>query len=318
MGPGSRAELLGEAAPGRRRHRRRPGLGVPWQRGELEDTQIRRGKNRLTMDAAARAELAALRRRAYGPEADIAGDKVALERLSELEELALAARSLAAPAPLWTAGAREPEDSTTDPFTDRGPASDAGPRAEDPTTRRLAPRFLMVGLVAAATALATALGALQGLQTVPDPIHAGTAIARSPAGPVATDLTADGRVTIPLLVDRVSGEFIDVSSWPAVATFRVDGVTTWAQPLGVYYGWALWVARVSTRQGPENCLLLTDGTATEAKCTPHDAAAEREVGVSLALADLAEDQRPPGMTPGQRVTFGWGGGAYLTMEIQDS
>lgn len=273
------------------------------------------------MDAAARAELAALRRRAYGPEADIAGDKVALERLSELEELALAARSLAAPAPSWTAGAREPEDSTTDPFAYRRPASDAGPRVEEPATGRLSPRFLTVGLVAAATALATALGALQGLQglqAAPDPIHADTAIARSPAGPVATDLTADSRVTIPLLVDRVSGEFIDVSSRPAVATFRVDGMTTWAQPLGVYYGWALWVARVSTRQGPENCLLLTDGTATEAKCIPDDAAAEGVVGVSLALDNLAEDQRPRGMTPGQRVTFGWGGGAYLTMEVEDS
>ncbi len=41
------------------------------------------------MDAATRAELAALRRRAYGPDADIAADPAALERLIELEARAL-------------------------------------------------------------------------------------------------------------------------------------------------------------------------------------------------------------------------------------
>ena len=270
------------------------------------------------MDAAARAELAALRRRAYGPEADIAGDRIAVERLSELEEMALAARSVGRPALSWPAGARDPEDSPTDPVSHSEPASDAGPQADGPAAGRFSPRLLIVGLVAAATVFVIAIGAVQGPQTVTDPIHPGSLIATSPAGPVATDLTADGRVTIPLLVDRVSGEFVDVSSRPAVATFRVDGVAAWAQPLGVYYGWALWAARVSTGRGPENCLLLTHGIATEAECTPHDAGAESVVGVSLARESLPEDQRPLGMTPDQRVSFGWSGGAYLTMEIEDS
>ncbi len=271
------------------------------------------------MDAAARAELDALRRRAYGRDADIVGDDVALRRLSELERLALAARHGAAPAPSWTAGAPEPEASIPDPFTHEGPASDAGPAADGPATGRRSPRRLLIGgLVASVTLFAAALGAVHGLQTVPDPIRAGAAIAPSPARPTATDLTANGRVTIPLLVDRVSGEFVDVSSRPAVAMFPADGVTTWAQPLGVYYGWALWVARVSSTHGPENCLLLTEGTATEARCIPHDAAADGVVGVSLAFDELAEDQRPLGMTPDQRVIFGWSGGAYMTMEINDS
>jgi len=271
------------------------------------------------MDAAARAELAALRRRAYDRDADIAGDKVALERLSELEGHALASRPVAAPAPSWTSGAPEPEASIPDPFTQRGPASDAGPTADGSATGRLSPRrLLIVGLVASITLFAAALGAVHGLQTTPDPISAGAATAPSPTRPAATDLTANGPVTIPLLVDRVRGEFIDVSSRPDGPMFPADGVTMWAQPLGVYYGWALWVASVSSRHGPENCLLLTDGAATEAQCISHDATAEQAVGVSLAFDKLAEDQRPPGMTPDQRVTFGWGGGAYMTMEINDS
>ncbi|KJL45460.1 hypothetical protein [Microbacterium trichothecenolyticum] len=271
------------------------------------------------MDAAARAELAALRRRAYDRDADIAGDEVALERLSELEGLALAARSEAAPAPSWTAGTPGPEASTPDPFTHRGPASDAGPTADGPATGRPSPRrLLIVGLVASVTLFAAALGAVDGAQTVPDPIRAGAATTPSLIRPAATDLTANGRVSIPLLVDRVRGEFIDVSSRPDAPMFPANGVTMWAQPLGVHYGWALWVARVSSGHGPQNCLLLTDGAATEVQCTPHDATAERAVGVSLAFDKLAEDQRPPGMTPDQQVTFGWGGAAYMTMEINDS
>ena len=42
----------------------------------------------MRVDAATRVELAGLRRRAYGPEADIDGDAEALLRLVELEDLA--------------------------------------------------------------------------------------------------------------------------------------------------------------------------------------------------------------------------------------
>src|SRR6187397_3279920 len=59
------------------------------------------------MDDATRAELAALRQRAYGPDADIAADRAAVERLIELEARALedqhvmvdSARALAPVAP---------------------------------------------------------------------------------------------------------------------------------------------------------------------------------------------------------------------------
>jgi hypothetical protein len=252
------------------------------------------------MDAAARSELAALRRRAYGPDADIAGDKAAWERLSALEELALADRSMSAPAPPGVGG-------TVDPTPDA------------PAARRLSPRRLLIGGLLASVALsAIALTAVPGLQTVPDPLRSRTAIAGSPVRPDATEPTLNGRVSIPLLVDRATGDFIDASSPSAPASLRVDGVTTWAQPLGAYYGWALWVSRVSSRHGPESCLLLTDGTATHARCIPHAPEAEGVVRVSLAFGELADDRRPRGMTPDQRVRFEWGGGAYLTMEIDDS
>jgi hypothetical protein len=117
-----------------------------------------------------------------------------------------------------------------------------------------------------------------------------------------------------LLIDRLRGEFIDFSSQPDVPMFLANGVTSWVQPLGVYYGWELWVARVSSGQGIEKCLALTDGTAIEAQCIPLEAGAE-EATVSLPYDQLAEYQRPQGMRPENRVTFGWSGGAYVTMEI---
>lgn len=276
------------------------------------------------MDAAARAELEALRRRAYDRDADIAGDDVALERLSELEALALAARSVEAPRPSWTSSAPEPKASTPDPSTQDpstrgGPASEAVPPADGSTSGRPAPRrFLVPGMVASVALLVAVLGLVHGLQTTRDPISPGAATAPSPTRSAGVDLPVNGRATIPLLVNRVRGEFVDVSWRADGPTFPVGGVTKWAHPLGVYDGWALWVGRVSSRLGPQNCLLLTDGAETEARCHPLGATAERPVGVSLDFDELGEDQRPPGMAPDQRLTFEWGGGAYLTMEITDS
>ena len=132
------------------------------------------------------------------------------------------------------------------------------------------------------------------------------------------DFAPNDPVTIPLLIDSLRGEFIDFSSRPDVPMFLANAVTSWVQPLGVYYGWALWVAGVSSGQGVEYCLLLTDGTATEARCSPLAATTDETLGVSLGYDELAEHQRPLAMEPDQRVTFGWGGGAYVTMDITDS
>ncbi len=276
------------------------------------------------MDAAARAELAALRRRAYGRDADIAGDSAAWERLAELEELALPAwPEGGAPAPSPTTSAPPAEPPTFGSFTDGVPTSDpvtgpglapAGPAARRPSPRRR----LIIGLVASVAVLAAAFGAVHGLQTVSEATRTGAVTASPTARPAVSGSAANDLVTIPLVIDSLRGEFIDVSSRPEAPTFLADGVTTWAQPLGIYYGWALWAAGVSRGQEPENCLLLTNGTATEVRCVAHDATADGALGVSLAYDKLAPHQRPLDMTSDQLVTFGWRGGAYLTMAITDS
>ena len=272
------------------------------------------------MDADARAELAALRRRAYSRDADIAGDSVALERLAELEERALPALPEAVPVGSRTIGAPDIEAPTSDHVAQEAPASDPlfdeAPAAVGSAPGRASPRRrLIFGLVAAVAVLAAAGGAVRGLQTAPEPPRAAPAAASPTARSATTDLTADDPVIIPLLIDSLRGEFIDFSSRPDVPMLLADGVMTWVQPLGVYHGWALWVAGASGVQRPENCLLLTDGTTTEARCIPVEATADGSLGVSLAYDELADYQRPPGMTPDQQVTFEWGGGAYVTMEV---
>lgn len=271
--------------------------------------QTRRGQDDLMMDAAARAELAALRRRAYSRDADIAGDSVALKRLAELEELALPARLEAALVQPRSAGIAEAGAPTSGPVTGAGP----------PAVGHLPPRRRMiVGLVGAVAVLTGAVGVVAALQRVPVPTRPDAATAAPTARPAGTDLTAKEPVIIPLLIDSLRGEFIDFSERPDVPRFLGDGMTSWMQPLGVYYGWALWVAGVTSEHGPENCLLLTDGTATEAKCLPLEATADGALRVSLAYDRLAESERPLGMAPDQAVTFDWGGGAYVTMEVAQS
>lgn len=285
------------------------------------------------MDASALAELVELRRRAYSRDADITGDWVALERLAELEQLALAGRLEAALAPSQTAGAPRaeapasdrltqpglPSDPVTHPGVTSDPVTPAGPPADGPNPGRPSSRRrLIVGLLTSVAVLAAALGAARGLQTAWDPTGTGATTASPTARHAAADLTASDPVTIRLIIDSVTGEFIDVPSQPDAPVFLANGVTTWRQPLGIYYGWALWVGGAWNGQGQKNCLLLTNGAATEAQCIPLETTADRRLRVSLAYDTLTEHQRPPDMTRAQQVTFGWGGGAYMTMEITDS
>lgn len=257
------------------------------------------------MDPSSRAELAALRRRAYDRGADIASDPVALERLAELEELALESEPWSVPASTRTpSGALA---TASDPIR---PASATG------TGRALSPnRPLIFGAVAALAVVATTLGAAREPTTVPNPPLAEAATTSPPAAPATTDLAANDPVIIPLLVDDRSGEFIDVAPPPGMPVPLANGATIWAQPLGIHFGWEAWAVGTSSGQGRNNCLLLTDRSATEVKCVPRDATARGALEVSVAYDELAAQQRPPSMTPEQRVSFTWGDGAYIRMRI---
>lgn len=268
------------------------------------------------MDAAARAELDALRRRAYGQDVDIDADAVAQERLAELEELARRARLGAVSVEAAPQVEGDASDRLVAGADDPASAGGLGPRRGRPSPRRR----LILGFGVAVAVLAVVVAVISGPPDGPDAVTntpTATPTAMPTDGPAEADLTAEGGQIIPLLINSSRGEFVDVSWRDDAPVFPADGTMAWAHPLGVHYGWALWVGRASSGSGSENCLLLTNGSATEAQCVPRSATANGPVAVSLAFDRLARYQRPFEMTPRQQVTFTWGGGAYMTMEITE-
>ncbi|WP_345800136.1 hypothetical protein AAIB33_11700 [Microbacterium sp. AZCO] len=274
------------------------------------------------MDAAARAELAALRRRAYDRDADLAGDSVGLERLAELEQLAIAARAQPVPVRASTAGVPRVGIAASGSWTPGRPARDAVTHARRTVPGR-APgrpgprRRLILGLVASVALLALAFGALGDLQTAPGPTFVDAAIPSPTATPATTDLTATEDVIIALTVDGRSGDFIDISPRSGMPVLLADGAPTWVQPLGVHYGWTLSAAGTSRGRERQYCLLLTNGSTIESKCRPRGAAADGALAMSLAYDKVPDHQRPRDMRPDQRVTFTWGDGAYISVKITD-
>lgn len=123
----------------------------------------------LSMDDRSGDELSALRRRAYGPYADIAGDAAALDRLRDLENQARASRSATTStvedAPSQSAGdPRPPEQQVTAAAGVDSPTALAQEPENEPSSRSLTPprigRALLIGWAASIVVVAVVVGAL--------------------------------------------------------------------------------------------------------------------------------------------------------------
>ncbi len=269
------------------------------------------GGTRSVLDAAARAELDALRIRAYGPSSDIAGDDDALARLIELEERAL-------PAPGIEAGPA----AVDDPVEPAAPSLEIAPQdahlvtpspdEERPPARH--PRW-HVGLIATVAVLAVALGVTGGVQAFSRASSFAAEATLTDAEVAARGIAADpdAKILIRVLIDAYSGDYVDLSADVEVPTFPVSGDMTWVQPLGEYYGWDLWIGAAPSRRGDEHCLLLADGSGTRSRCVAREWRAEGELLVSLPYARIVADERPAGMTADQSVSFLWGPGGFVTI-----
>lgn len=111
------------------------------------------------MDAEAQNELARLRARAYGPDADLAADSAAWARLSELEELERRRRiEIPAPTAVESAPTGLPDDapSPDGDDVDDEPAPLAERPSRRPVIRRPRTLWLWAGSLAAVAALASA------------------------------------------------------------------------------------------------------------------------------------------------------------------
>jgi hypothetical protein len=273
----------------------------------------RPGGERGSLDAAERAELDALRIRAYGPSSDIAGDGAALSRLVELEERALP-RSVR-----FEEREERVVGDTASPLEAAGaevdPAPDPAPTAPEPFGERRPGRGRHMGAVAAVAVLAIALGAVGGAQAVRQAEIEAAQERSTPETSAAVASEPDGDILIRVFIDASTGDYVDLSADADVPPFPISGQMSWAQPLGEYYGWALWIGAAPSRRGNEHCLLLAAESGTRSRCVAREWRADGDLVVSVPYAQIAPDERPAGMTPEQSVSFLWGPGGFVTIMI---
>ena len=250
------------------------------------------------MDAATRAELDALRLRAYGPSADIAGDAAALERLIALEELARPpGRAAPAPAP-------------QSPPEGMGASVDAAPidarvvALVDPPARRPRP-WWHVALVGAVGALTIVLGVTAAREALESPQPAVAEIPESVRSALSFVRDPDAEVLITVRIDGSFGDYVDIPSAGDVPVFPVEGLMTWVEPLGDYYGWRVWIGGARGAIEDENCLLLDGDGTMIADCTTIDLKSQGALLLTIAFADMPPEERPDGMTADQSLGFWW-------------
>jgi hypothetical protein len=254
-----------------------------------------------TMDAATRAELDALRLRAYGPSADIASDPVALDRLVELEELAL-------PGAI-AVESRPPIDSVD------AAAAPVDPRAVDVAASRRPRPPWHLALVAAVALVAVPLGVTAASRTVADAVPSGAAgqIPASVRDALAFANDPAAETLIRVRIDGSFGDYVDIEAGDDVPLFPVEGLMTWVEPLGDYYGWRLWIGGARGAIEDENCMLL-DGDGTQrANCVSTELKSQGALLLSVPYAEVAPEERPVSMSPDQSLGFWWGPTGVVTI-----
>lgn len=235
-----------------------------------------------------RAELAALRLRAFGPGAGIDDDPDALERLVELEDRArpeAVAPVVEEPPEVVAAATSMPA-----PPLARGTSSPERVSGDDVVTRRMPRRTLITATIAVAAVVVAAQFASPGA----DEAAPVTSISPGPLTPLP-----QGSVLIEIPLDRSLARYVEPSPPPA---FPVPEDLQWSTMLGTYYGWDLWLAR--SRSGIP-CILVDRGGESDGVCVPQRVFLDGTLGVSLPYEQIEPELRPQGMTATERIDYWW-------------
>lgn len=304
------------------------------------------------MDAADRAELDALRRRAYGPAAETLGaDEVA--RLIELEDRVRAehaptprgagdghgadaggsaydsggASDTAMPSDGGAAGvqvlARPAEPSAAEPpdTSERGggasvSSSESADAAAAPS-KRSRRRTLIVAGIAVAVVAAAVVGSsiVQNLLRDPGPAGEVDYVDAPEAYSFTRDLTSRILLRIPL--DGSFGSFVDLpdSEAPPIPS---SGTVEWVEPLGEYYGWRVWIAGAQGAVQREHCIVVEREDRARGRCVPAVLREQSALIAPIPYAWIPDDERPEEMSPGQRLGFWWGGDNGVIILIGDT
>lgn len=305
------------------------------------------------MDAATRAELDALRVRAYGPDADIDHDPAAVRRLLALEEqLAASGGAGSAAAPDEPRAPRPPASPAPPPTSPPHHASPLRPRDASPATsprthvaetrppvgatstrrghsmpvRPPLTRRAAVVLAAIGGALILTIGGIVLVRALlpPEPVEA----TRTLVAPAVRDARtaysfAWDQDAVPLMfipLDGSFGRYIDLPSATEVPPFPSTGTVEWAYPLGRYFGWDVWIAGASvdgTGLGREHCIAVERNDEVRGRCVPAALRAQSALLVSVPFASVPPDDRPIGMDSDERLGFWWNFDRSVTVMLGD-
>lgn len=272
------------------------------------------------MDDATRAELAELRRRAFGPQSDIADDRAAMDRLVELESLVLSEHVFPHP-PIQDAAEHPDSGDASDagggiPFHDARLWDDGGMPAsvalatleeaapapdEEPDPPRARHERGGVALVAAMLA-AAAVASIAVTPPAPASVRVVNESSRS-AYTFARDADAEVLIRVPL--DGWFGADVSPPAPEDVPDFPSSGPIDWAATLGNYYGWQLWIGGASGALQGEQCVLIMRGSIAKGRCVVAELRTQSALVVSIPYLSVEASKRPEGLVPGRRIGFWW-------------
>lgn len=256
------------------------------------------------MDAAARAELDALRQRAFGRDADIDDDPAAIARLIELEDLAHP-RAADEPATATATPAAAPEGDVLEPGLGEDPApepTNIEPRDRRPARRRRAQRATLVAGAAAGAAIVVAMVLWQ---PIVDPLP------RAAPSPTVDEpglaYTADPRSETLLTIRRDGsfGGYIELPAEVFPPPFPATTELNWVTFLGDFYGWELWIAGGLGDTDDEHCIAIRRADETRARCADAEGQRLGTLRVSLAGPDIPPAELPEPMAENERIRFWW-------------
>lgn len=286
------------------------------------------------MDAATRAELDGLRRRAYGPAPDLDDDEVI--RLIELEDLVLQERLVlagasrsGAPAGVAAALRGNPEKPRSLSLSKRPSAvaagSPSGPAAAPATP---APPRRRIGVVAgmSAVTVVAALGIVALLRLIAPteaPQESGSTLSpafRDSRAAYSFALDTDAIQLLQIPLDGSFGNYIDLPAGGYVPEFPAKGEVEWATLLGEYFGWDVWIAGAAADSPAlprEHCILIEHGAVTRARCVAAELRSQSALLVAVPFTFLSADERPVGMAQGDRLGFWWNHDRAVTVLLGD-
>ena len=263
------------------------------------------------MDAGVQAELAELRRRAFGVHPDIEGDSAATVRLIELEGIVLVehAASVSALIGEYIAADAAPASGLVlreAPVLPPAPTTDAAgsPEAVDTLARarRIRARRRGGWTVAAAAALIATAVVVATPAEPPAPAESGVTIESAKS---AYGLTRDLDSTV--LLEIPFGPWIDTraSDTDIIWLFPTTDQIEWTALLGEYYGWDIWIGGTDDKPEKQHCLLAVHGQVGRARCIPAALRPFSALVVTLPYKTIQADERPLGFAPDQRIGFWW-------------